>query len=267
MPCRQVSTFNGVAASSGSYRTEAECNQACQEGACCDGAVCTVKPQCQCQGAGQTFKGVGTVCADGICLCCKADGTPKQTADCSTVSRCWCLCGEGSAPYPRFVNVSISFKYDVYREISRPPLRVAIKEKSASATVTMTLAGAPSRDSCPVWLAGRSFFGDVIPEPVSLGGDAEGALVLTAEQVDGTQDLRWRLSGLMRDYSERPPWSTAYIAPDGQSLIDAGYGLGGTGSLGGPYTSGACFSNMSPYSASTQGVLRDFSFTINGVQA
>jgi hypothetical protein len=49
MPCRQVSTFNGTAASSGSYRTEAECNQACREGACCEGTTCSVKPACQCQ--------------------------------------------------------------------------------------------------------------------------------------------------------------------------------------------------------------------------
>jgi len=70
MPCRQASTFNGTAASSGSYATEAECNQACKDGACCEGTSCTVKPQCQCQGTGKTFKGVGTVCADVSCGCC-----------------------------------------------------------------------------------------------------------------------------------------------------------------------------------------------------
>jgi len=87
MPCRQVSTFNGTAASSGSYRTEAECNQACQEGACCDGTSCSVKPQCQCQGAGQVFKGVGTTCATVACRCscanfgqspCSGFGIPAQ---------------------------------------------------------------------------------------------------------------------------------------------------------------------------------------------
>jgi len=67
MPCRQVSTFNGTPASSGSYRTEAECNQACREGACCEGTTCSVKPQCQCQGTGKTFKGVGTVCTPNPC--------------------------------------------------------------------------------------------------------------------------------------------------------------------------------------------------------
>jgi hypothetical protein len=334
MPCYQSNNLPGGVTTTGrtSYRTEAECNQACREGACCEGTTCTVKPQCQCvcqsgsccgpdtftnsygetgprcrnesesacaarggvwrcgvnciglvddpfagqpRGSGictslagspstPVFKGIGTTCTPNPCPCCNADGTPKSGSNCSP---CWCLCGEGSARYPRFVNVSISFKYDVYQEISRPPLRVSIREKSASGTVTMSLAGEPSRNSCPVWVAGRSGFGDSIPEPVSFGGGTEGALILTAEQVAGTQDLRWRLAGVVRDYSGRPTWSTAFITPDGQNLIETAYGLGGTGSLGGPYTSGTCFSNMSSYQSNVQGVLRDFSFSINGVQA
>jgi hypothetical protein len=38
-------------------------------GACCEGTTCSVKPQCQCQGAGKVFKGVGTVCAGNPCVC------------------------------------------------------------------------------------------------------------------------------------------------------------------------------------------------------
>jgi hypothetical protein len=53
-----------------SYKTEAECNQGCKEGACCNGASCSVKPACQCQGTGQVFKGVGTVCTTNLCGCC-----------------------------------------------------------------------------------------------------------------------------------------------------------------------------------------------------
>jgi hypothetical protein len=30
------------------YTTEADCLQACKEGACCEGTTCSVKPQCQC---------------------------------------------------------------------------------------------------------------------------------------------------------------------------------------------------------------------------
>lgn len=74
MPCRQVSTFNGLTGSGqsggGGYTTEADCLQACREGACCEGTTCTVKPQCQCQGTGKTFKGVGTVCAPNPCIVC-----------------------------------------------------------------------------------------------------------------------------------------------------------------------------------------------------
>lgn len=71
MPCRQITAASppsylanaGPLRSSTSYRTEAECNQACKEGACCEGTTCTVKPACQCQGTGKVFLGVGTTCA------------------------------------------------------------------------------------------------------------------------------------------------------------------------------------------------------------
>lgn len=51
MPCYQPTNFPPGFTTTGrtSYRTEAECNQACEEGACCEGTTCSVKPQCQCQ--------------------------------------------------------------------------------------------------------------------------------------------------------------------------------------------------------------------------
>jgi len=55
---------------SGPFNTLAECNQACREGACCEGTTCTVKPQCQCQGTGKTFRGVGTTCSPNPCGPC-----------------------------------------------------------------------------------------------------------------------------------------------------------------------------------------------------
>jgi len=66
MPCYQSANLPSGVTTTGrtSYRTEAECNQACKEGACCEGTSCTVKPQCQCQG---TFFGLGSVCSSGIC--------------------------------------------------------------------------------------------------------------------------------------------------------------------------------------------------------
>lgn len=82
MACRQVSTYNGVSGSGrqggGGYVTEADCLNACKEGACCESnGTCSVKPQCQCQGTGQTFKGVGTACAPNICYPCGSDTRPK----------------------------------------------------------------------------------------------------------------------------------------------------------------------------------------------
>lgn len=52
---------------SGGYATEADCNQACKEGACCESTTCSVKPACQCQGTGKVFKGVGTTCRPNPC--------------------------------------------------------------------------------------------------------------------------------------------------------------------------------------------------------
>lgn len=69
MPCYQSSSLPSGVTTTGrtSYATQADCLQACQEGACCEGTTCTVTPQCQCQGAGKTFKGVGTVCTPNPC--------------------------------------------------------------------------------------------------------------------------------------------------------------------------------------------------------
>lgn len=59
----------------GLFATEAECLEACNEGACCNGTTCSVKPQCQCDAeAGEVFEGVGTVCSPNPCGCC-GDGT------------------------------------------------------------------------------------------------------------------------------------------------------------------------------------------------
>jgi hypothetical protein len=71
MPCYQSTNLPGGVSTTGrtSYATEAECNQACKEGACCEGTRCSVKPQCQCQGTGKTFSGVGTVCMPNPCTC------------------------------------------------------------------------------------------------------------------------------------------------------------------------------------------------------
>ena len=72
MPCYQPTNFPPGFTTTGrtSYATEADCLNSCKEGACCEGTTCSVKPQCQCQGAGKVFRGVGTVCTPNLCGCC-----------------------------------------------------------------------------------------------------------------------------------------------------------------------------------------------------
>lgn len=111
MPCRQVSTFNGTPGSGqtggGGYATEAECLQACKEGACCESnGTCSVKPQCQCQGAGNVFKGVGTTCAGNQCGCCGNGETIAGKTATIVVSTSqmptarWCAGGSGFVGCP-----------------------------------------------------------------------------------------------------------------------------------------------------------------------
>ena len=71
MPCFQSSApYQGFGPTSGPHATEADCLNACKEGACCESnGTCNVRPQCQCQGAGQTFQGIGTVCSPSPCPC------------------------------------------------------------------------------------------------------------------------------------------------------------------------------------------------------
>lgn len=86
MPCYQSTNLPGGVTTAGrtAYQSEADCLQACKEGACCEGGTCSVKPQCQCQGTGKTFKGVGTTCTPGrcdpvVCTDCCAGGFLSQS--------------------------------------------------------------------------------------------------------------------------------------------------------------------------------------------
>ena len=71
MPCYQAPSqppSGNFPVNTTGFATEAECLEACKEGACCNGTTCTVKPQCQCDAAaGEVFKGVGTVCDEDSC--------------------------------------------------------------------------------------------------------------------------------------------------------------------------------------------------------
>jgi len=41
-------------------------------GACCTGSSCSITSQSECQGTGQTFRGVGTVCSPNPCCSCNS---------------------------------------------------------------------------------------------------------------------------------------------------------------------------------------------------
>jgi hypothetical protein len=83
MPCYQSTSLPSGVTTTGrtSYKTEADCLNACKEGACCEGTTCTVKPQCQCQGTGKVFNGVGTTCATNPCNvpCCTGENISCRT--------------------------------------------------------------------------------------------------------------------------------------------------------------------------------------------
>lgn len=178
MPCYQSTSLpSGVtAAGRTSYKTEAECLQACKEGACCEGTTCSIKPQCQCQGAGKTFKGVGTTCEPNPCPCCNQDGTPKVGSDCAW---CWCFCGEGKAAYPRFINVSLSGTYRLKRQTGGGSVT-----KQLSASVTLSRVSDAGRSSCPAWKYGQiPGIDNGVPNNAATGqllpiGDGAGAVHL-----------------------------------------------------------------------------------------
>lgn len=90
MPCYQSTTLPSGVTTTGrpSYATEADCLQACREGACCEGATCTVKPQCQCQGTGKVFKGVGTTCSPNPCLPCPCNSNSTYAFPVSATFTC-----------------------------------------------------------------------------------------------------------------------------------------------------------------------------------
>jgi hypothetical protein len=97
MPCYQSTNLPPGVTTTGrtSYTTEADCNQACKEGACCEGTTCSVKPQCQCQGAGKVFKGVGTVCTPNPCTCVPG-GCADFTVTANNTSRVISIAGNPS---------------------------------------------------------------------------------------------------------------------------------------------------------------------------
>jgi hypothetical protein len=68
MPCYQSTSLPSGVTTTGrtAYATEADCLNACKEGACCDGTTCSVKPQCQCQCTSNSCCGPDTMTVNGV---------------------------------------------------------------------------------------------------------------------------------------------------------------------------------------------------------
>lgn len=125
MPCYQSTNLPGGFSTTGrtSYATEADCLQACKEGACCEGTSCTVKPQCQCQGTGKTFQGVGTVCAAGACDC-----------------KCGCLSTGSVSPDHIYATLSGGTAWDGTYVLDRLSSGIAATESSCFQSVGLNYA-------------------------------------------------------------------------------------------------------------------------------
>jgi len=132
MPCYQSTSLPGGVTTTGrtSYATEADCNQACKEGACCEGTSCSVKPACQCQGTGKTFKGVGTVCTPNpCCRRCPACASPN------------CL--------PQYIVISYAATFS-QRVVTGPPPTL-IPSRTFSNTVTLTRTSESENAVCGMY--------------------------------------------------------------------------------------------------------------------
>lgn len=162
MTCRKVAEYNGRAGKQrlvgqtpsgpvfAPYRTEAECLQACRDGACCEGTTCSVKPQCQCQGDDKKFQGIGTVCAADTCQFCFVNGFPKPG---SGVSRCYCYCRVNGGTIPQFVNVTINWSFSATRIPYGSTTPEPVPSCTRSGTITATLARQGAfPNGCPTFL-------------------------------------------------------------------------------------------------------------------
>jgi len=220
------------------------------QGACCEGTTCTVKPACECQGTGQTFKGVGTTCATNPCGCCNADGTPKQGSGCA---QCWCFCGDGAAAYPRFINVTLSGTYQMFR-----PKYVAVpggfqesgreyRDKSFSCSITLSAISTPSRSNCPGWTYGTGS----ARLPLGNGG-ATGYVLIDYPTFPSTTSAQFGVRveiGDLSEFSSYSDWRTSGFYILGSQLPITSTGV---------QKSGTCFSDIAgSFTASPNGVPND----------
>ena len=91
MPCYQSTTLPSGVTTTGrtAYTTEADCLNACKEGACCEGTTCTVKPACQCVPSGVCC-GPDTTSVSGVT---KPRCRSELQADCTQRGGTWVVGG------------------------------------------------------------------------------------------------------------------------------------------------------------------------------
>jgi len=277
MPCRQVSTYGGKSGAGG-YATEAACLEACKEGACCEDTTCSVKPQCQCQGTGKTFKGVGTTCSPTSSQCCTVCLTPAPQSSCPW---CTCFCGDGLSAYPRFINITIAGSYNMWGPtVSYGFAEVwnmfgRVKQKQFSATITLSAVSGITNSShssntdsrCQQWQYGNLASGGL---PIGNSGMV-GQVSAQANAYSTYSQAVFEVAiDYFRDTSEigsllEDSWASSWA---GNSRATAnGTGWVARGQIGfaadaGPYTSGVCLSRLVGRTFSTSAELK----SINGIQ-
>lgn len=98
MACYQFNTGSAAASAFGvssdaaalqTYRTQEECLNACKEGACCEGASCSVKPKCRCKCMSNSCCGPDTTTVFGVTGPVCRGGTE---AECSARGGTWRAC-------------------------------------------------------------------------------------------------------------------------------------------------------------------------------
>lgn len=87
MPCYESNNLPAGVSGEGRFLwgSEEGCLGACQEGACCAGSECTIKPQCKCAEPGMVFFGVGKSCKSSSVVGACCDGE-----NCSLTPPCEC---------------------------------------------------------------------------------------------------------------------------------------------------------------------------------
>ena len=181
MPCFKSSTNGGATGvgppSGGGFTTEADCLNACKEGACCESnGTCSVKPQCQCQETGQTFRGVGTTCTPNPC-CNTRQTISLEIKNTSVDESNWCQFPglfsaiENAYTLTRTGNDPCGFEYSYYENVNGTGLFIdafSPEGSTISARVRFQILGGAFGNTCAGGFNGIFNFGITLTKPTGL---------------------------------------------------------------------------------------------------